>query len=55
MIPFADLNLKTQGKKVILNIKQTYNKYAIMGEPLFLQYFCVFDYSKNRMGFAPKR
>lgn len=47
--------MKVEGKKVILNIKQTFNNHAIMGEPLFQHYFCVFDYSKNRMGFAPKR
>ena len=54
-IPLKDLVLKKDGKKVVLNIKQTYNNHAIMGEPLFKHYFCVFDYSKNRIGMAPRR
>ena len=55
MLPLKDLVLKSERKKVTLNIKKTFNNHGIMGEPLFLHYFCIFDYSKNRIGFAPKR
>lgn len=55
MIPLSKLILTEQGKKVVLNIKKTFNNKVILGEPIFLQHFIAFDYSKNRFGFAPKR
>ncbi len=56
MIPMEKLVLKDEhGKKIIFNIKKTFNSRAILGEPIFKQYFMIFDYSKNRIGFSPKR
>jgi hypothetical protein len=56
MIPLENLVVETvKGKKIILNIKKTYNNRAILGEPVFKQHFILFDYSKNKIGFAPKR
>lgn len=56
MIPMEKLVLKDDhGKKIIFNIKKTFNMRAILGEPIFKQYFMIFDYSKNRIGFSPKR
>jgi hypothetical protein len=55
MIKLEDLVLKNEGKKVIFNIKKTFNNHAILGEPIFHKYFVLLDYNKNRIGFAPKR
>jgi hypothetical protein len=61
---FADKNINVrldqlvlaeQSKKIVLNIKKTYNNRVILGEPLFLQHFIALDYSNNKIGFAPKR
>jgi hypothetical protein len=47
------LILKTdQGKRVIFNLKQSYNNRVVLGEPMFLEYFFAFDYLKNRIGIA---
>lgn len=55
MVPLSKLVLSEQSKKIVLNIKKTYNNRVILGEPIFLQHFIALDYTKNRFGFAPKR
>lgn len=56
MIPMQDLVLKNEhGKKVIFNIKRTYNNRIILGEPIFNQHVLLLDYTKDRIGIAPKR
>ena len=42
-------------KRAIFNIKKSFNKYAILGEPIFEEYVMFFDYLKNRIGFSEKR
>ena len=55
-IPISDLlHVGLKGKKLILNIKKTFNNRAVLGEPVFKQHYIVLDYSKNRFGFANKR
>jgi len=56
IIPMKKLILKTdQGKRVIFNLKQSYNNRVVLGEPLFLEHFFAFDYLRNRIGIAEKR
>jgi len=56
MIPMEKLILvNDHGKRVVFNIKKTYNNRVILGEPIFLQHYMAFDYQKNRIGFGPKR
>ena len=55
MMPLSNLVLSEQSKKIVLNIKKTFNNRVILGEPIFLQHFIAFDYTKNKFGFAPKR
>ena len=48
--------LGKEGSKTTLNLKVTpYDKYAILGEPLFKNYFVAFDYENNKVGFSEKR
>jgi len=49
------LVLKQEGKKIILNIKKTFNNRAIIGEPIFKKYTVLFDYTNSKVGFAHKR
>ena len=49
------LILSENTKKVVLNIKKTFNNRVVLGEPIFLQHFIALDYSKNRIGFAIPR
>lgn len=54
--PVEDLVLEKKGKKVVFNIKRTFHDdYAILGEPVFLKYFTVLDYEKNKIGLAEPR
>lgn len=56
IIPLRKLVLKVDhGKRVIFNIKQSFNHWAILGEPIFEHYVMFFDYLKNRVGFSEKR
>lgn len=59
MIPLAHLirdeEEKGHSNILTLNIKQTYNNYAVLGEPLFRHYYMLFDYGKNRVGFSGRR
>ena len=43
------------GKRIIFNIKKSFNNYSILGEPLFKEYYFAFDYLNNRVGFSGKR
>jgi hypothetical protein len=54
-IPLAKLEHESKSKKLILNIKKTFNNRVILGEPIFTQHYIVLDYSSNRFGFAAKR
>lgn len=54
-IPFSMLAYKEiSKKKLILNIRKTFNNRVILGEPIFHRHYIVLDYSKNRFGFANK-
>ena len=55
MIKLKNLVLKSDSKKFILNIKRTYNNRIILGEPVFKDHVLLLDYTKDRIGFAPKR
>jgi hypothetical protein len=56
MIPFSDLVLTNDhGKRIIFNIKKTFNNRLIFGEPVFKKYTVFFDYSKDKIGYAIKR
>lgn len=55
MVSLKDLVLKVDGKKLIMNIKRTYNNRIILGEPVFKDHVLLLDYTKDRIGFAPKR
>lgn len=55
-LPLSDLTYEgVSKKKLILNIKKTFNNRVILGEPVFKKHYVVFDYSKNKFGFADKR
>ena len=43
------------GKRVIFNIKRSFNNFCILGEPVFMEYWVAFDYLNNRVGFSGKR
>lgn len=43
------------GKKVVFNIKKSFNNFSVLGEPLFKEYFFAFDYLNNKVGFSGKR
>lgn len=47
-----DLILKDEKNRLVLNIKQSYCKDSIVGEPFFSKYYTYFDYNKNEVGFA---
>jgi hypothetical protein len=56
MVPMKDLVLKNEhGKKVTFNIKRSFNSRIILGEPVYKDHVLILDYSKNRIGIAPKR
>lgn len=55
MITLEKLLLSNEHKRAVFNIRATSGHRAILGEPIFLEYFLAFDYSKNRVGFGPKR
>lgn len=55
LVTLKELIIEKSSKKVVFNIKQVANEFAIIGEPLFLNYFVLFDYSKNKLGLAPRR
>lgn len=56
MLPISDLIIKNDhGKRIVFNIKKSYNNHIIFGEPVFQKYAVFFDYSKNRIGYALKR
>lgn len=55
MIPFKELIISNAHHKVVINIKKTYINKIILGEPIFKHYVLIFDYSKYKIGFAPKR
>ncbi len=50
-----DLLLSEHSKRLTLNIKRTYNNRIILGEPIFRDHVLLLDYSKDRIGIAPKR
>lgn len=50
-----DLLLSDHSKKLTLNIKKTYNNRLVLGEPIFKDHVLMLDYSKDRIGLAPKR
>lgn len=55
MIPIKDLIITNDhGKRIVFNIKKTYNNRVIFGEPVFKKYSVFFDYSKNKIGYAVK-
>lgn len=37
------------------NIKRAYNNRIILGEPVYNEHVLILDYSKNKIGIAPKR
>ena len=47
-----DLVLKDEKSRLVFNIKQSYCKDSIVGEPFFSKYYTYFDYNKNEVGFA---
>ena len=49
-----DLVRVKRHSSVVLNIRNSDSDVVILGEPHFKAYFTVFDYRKNRMGFAYK-
>jgi len=51
----VQLFLSGSSKKIVLNIKKTFNNRVVLGEPIFLQHFIALDYSKNKIGFATPR
>jgi hypothetical protein len=56
MVSLKDLLLRNEhSKKATFNIKRTYNNRIILGEPIYDNYVLLLDYTKNRIGFAPKR
>lgn len=55
IIRLDEIIIEKTSKKVVFNIKQVSNETAILGEPIFLNYYVLFDYSKNKLGLAPRR
>jgi hypothetical protein len=56
VLPLKGLVLRLDhGRRAVFNIKQSLNSYAILGEPVFQQYYLAFDYLGNRIGFSDKR
>jgi hypothetical protein len=56
MIPVKDLILRNDhGKRIVFNIKKTFNNRIVLGEPIFKENVIILDYTKNKIGIAPKR
>lgn len=56
MVPMKDLVLRNDhGKRIIFNIKKTFNNRIILGEPIYHENVVILDYTKNKIGIAPKR